>query len=170
MNQNLQVRRKRPPTKAAPQFLNERELVEPQKSLVFQVGKKYFLSKPQLPLLFPILILTTFTPGDHSSLSVSAQHPRPPALHRRHRSKSHTFSCPAGWSFGQFSHLVDGRCLVASIAIDDNHPLPPATFFAIPSATNPPTGLCPDPKTSLKLPPNLKFFAAHPKTATKLCN
>merc|ERR550532_3041854 len=32
----LKVRRKRPPTTAAPQFLNERELVEPQKSLVFQ--------------------------------------------------------------------------------------------------------------------------------------
>merc|ERR1719400_2593696 len=32
----IKVRRKRPPTKAAPQFLNERELVEPQKSLVFQ--------------------------------------------------------------------------------------------------------------------------------------
>merc|ERR550517_2147792 len=33
----LKVRRKRPPTTAAPQFLNERELVEPQKSLVFQI-------------------------------------------------------------------------------------------------------------------------------------
>merc|ERR550517_1739319 len=32
----LKVRRKRPPTTAAPQFLNERELVEPQKSLVFR--------------------------------------------------------------------------------------------------------------------------------------
>merc|ERR1719400_1339620 len=32
----IKVRRKRPPTTAAPQFLNERELVEPQKSLVFQ--------------------------------------------------------------------------------------------------------------------------------------
>merc|ERR550532_3885140 len=32
----LKVRRKRPPTTAAPQLLNERELVEPQKSLVFQ--------------------------------------------------------------------------------------------------------------------------------------
>ena len=34
----MKVRRKRPPTTAAPQFLNERELVEPQKSLVFQVN------------------------------------------------------------------------------------------------------------------------------------
>ena len=36
----MQVRRKRPPTTAAPQFLNERELVEPQKSLVFQVNNE----------------------------------------------------------------------------------------------------------------------------------
>ena len=37
----MKVRRKRPPTTAAPQFLNERELVEPQKSLVFQVNDHY---------------------------------------------------------------------------------------------------------------------------------
>merc|ERR1719192_1541086 len=44
----LKVRRKRPPTKAAPQFLNERELVEPQKSLVFQATTPASASLPNI--------------------------------------------------------------------------------------------------------------------------
>merc|ERR550525_1504336 len=44
----LKVRRKRPPTTAAPQFLNERELVEPQKSLVFQATTPASASLPNI--------------------------------------------------------------------------------------------------------------------------